>query len=139
MATDKAHHMDIFGKQEMGWVVPLPLDPNQTVNVSDWADSKLDIGEIHWQQPDGTPYVLSAANGNQNIHNAEAYMAKLPSRLLIDPAKVPGAATIRPYAPWTTSWMVATSRCLAIGKAGTMMRKRLLPVRKVTRQTPHRP
>ncbi len=86
MATDKGHHMDVFSKQEMGWIVPQPITDN--MDVTDWQDSKVDTGEIHWQQPDGTPYTLSAANGDQNVHNAEAYVAKLPARQLIDPQKV---------------------------------------------------
>ena len=93
MATDKSHHMDIFSKQEMGWIVPVPLNPGETRTITGWEDSKNDTGEIHWQQPDGTPYTLSAANGHQNIHNAEAYVAKLPPRQLIDPAKVAAGAS----------------------------------------------
>ncbi len=93
MATDKSQHMDIFSKQELGWVVPVPLNPDEIRPISEWKDSKFDTGEIHWQQQDGTPYTLSAANGHQNIHNAEAYVAKLPARLLIDPAKVANGAS----------------------------------------------
>ncbi|MGH2537503.1 MAG: post-COAP-1 domain-containing protein [Candidatus Promineifilaceae bacterium] len=93
MATDKSHFMDIFGRQELGWIVPVPLNPGETRTVSDWRDSKLDTGEIHWQQPDGAPYTLSAANGHQNVHNTEAYVAKLPPRLLIDPAIVANGAS----------------------------------------------
>ncbi len=87
MATDKSHHMDIFGKQELGWIVPMVLEPGQTI-ATDWKESKHDTGEIHWRRPDGTPYTLSAANGDQNIHNAEAYVAKLPSARVIDPELV---------------------------------------------------
>ena len=93
MATDKSHHMDIFAKQDMGWIVPIPLNPGETRAVTNWQGSKTDIGTIQWQQPNGTPYTLSAANGHQNIHNAEAYVAKLPSRQLIDPAKVAAGAS----------------------------------------------
>ena len=92
MATDKSHHMDVFGKQELGWVVPVPLTEGSTF-VSNWRESKFDTGEIHWQTPDGTPYTLSAANGNQNIHNAEAYTVKLPSAKVIEPDLVANGAS----------------------------------------------
>ena len=88
MASDYGQHMTIFSKQEMGWVVPQYLQPGESVEVSDFSEIKHDTGEIHWQTPDGTPYVLSAANGDQNIHNGMAYSVKMPGRILIDPEKV---------------------------------------------------
>ncbi len=88
MAADFGQHMTIFGKQDLGWVVPEVLQPGETRTVEDWREIKTDTGAIHWQTPDGEPYTLSAADGDQNIHNGESYTAKLPSRILIDPAKV---------------------------------------------------
>ncbi len=93
MASDYGQHMTIFGKQEMGWVVPQFLQPGEQVEVSDFSEIKQDIGEIHWQTPDGTPYVLSAANGDQNIRNGLAYAVKMPGRILIDPDKVASQAS----------------------------------------------
>lgn len=85
MATDKSQNMDAFSRQELGWVVPQVLGPG-TTTVNDWTDSKEDTGEIHWQQPDGTPYTL--VNGRDGIvHNSQMYVAKLPGRQLLDPAK----------------------------------------------------
>lgn len=92
MATDKSHHMDVFAKQEMGWLIPQPIVEDTT--IANWYDSKLDTGEIHWQQPDGTPYTLSTANGDQNVHNGEAYVVKLPAQQLIDPIKVAEGASL---------------------------------------------
>jgi M6 family metalloprotease-like protein len=92
MASDKSQHMDVFSKQEMGWVVPQPI--TQDMTIADWQDSKLDTGAIVWQQPDGTAYTLSAEHGHQNIHNAETYVVKLPARQLIDPQKVADGASL---------------------------------------------
>ncbi len=104
MASDHSQNMDVFGKQEMGWIVPVPLGPDDTTAVSDWRDSKFDTGEIHWETPAGTPYTLSAANGNQNIHNGEAYNVKLPTPLLLDPTLVitPAVGFVSASAP--TLW-----------------------------------
>jgi len=88
MAADYSQHMTIFSKQELGWVVPDFLQPGQTLNVNDWNEIKADTGVIHWQTPNGTSYTLSAAGGDQNIHNGQAYGLKLPGRQLIDPEKV---------------------------------------------------
>ncbi|MPZ61051.1 MAG: hypothetical protein GEU93_07100 [Propionibacteriales bacterium] len=82
MATDKSQHMDIFSRQELGWVVPEVLEPGQR-EVTGWTDSKEDTHQITWQTPDGTPYTLSGPD----VHNAQAYVAKLPARQLIDPDK----------------------------------------------------
>ena len=89
MAADYSQHMTIFSKQELGWVVPEFLQPGDSTSVDGWDEIKDDTGAIHWERPDGTPYVLSAANGDQNIHNGEAYGVKLPGRQVIDPALVP--------------------------------------------------
>ena len=88
MAADFGQHMTVFGKQDLGWIVPEVLQPGESRSVEDWREVKSDTGEIRWETPDGAPYTLSAANGDQNIHNGEAYTAKLPSRILIDPEKV---------------------------------------------------
>ena len=88
MASDYSQHMTIFGKQELGWVVPEFLQPGETRNVSDWEEIKNDTGQVKWQTPSGEPYTLSAANGDQNVHNGQAYALKLPRKLVIDPQKV---------------------------------------------------
>jgi immune inhibitor A len=94
MASDYSQNYTVFGKQEYGWVVPDFLQPGETRNVSNWNEVKNDTGEIHWQRPDGTPYTLSAANGDQNIHNGQTYALKLPHRKLIDQAKVQSQASL---------------------------------------------
>jgi M6 family metalloprotease-like protein len=94
MAADYSQHMTIFSKQELGWVVPEYLQPGDTRTVDDWAEIKRDTGQIHWQRPDGTPYVLSTANGDQNIHNGQAYAVKLPGRQVIDPDLVPSGSHV---------------------------------------------
>jgi immune inhibitor A len=82
MATDKSQNMDVFSKQELGWVIPRVLKPGETVaNVS---DSKINTHRIDWVQPDGTPYTLQGPG----VNNGEAYVARLPGRRTIDPAKV---------------------------------------------------
>jgi immune inhibitor A len=93
MASDYSQHMTIFGKQDLGWVVPNFMQPGETRNVSDWEEIKNDTGQIHWRTPGGEPYTLSAGNGDQNIHNGEAYALKLPRKLIIDPAKVEAGAS----------------------------------------------
>jgi immune inhibitor A len=89
MATDKSQHMDVFSKQELGWIVPRVLEPGESSTASDWPDSKENTHQIDWQQPDGTPYTLSGPN----VDNGAAYVAALPKRLLIDPAKVEAGAS----------------------------------------------
>ncbi len=84
MAADYSQHMTIFSKQELGWVVPDYLQPGDSTTVTGWDEIKTDTGTIHWQRPDGTPYTLSAGDGDQNIHNGQAYGLKLPGRILID-------------------------------------------------------
>jgi immune inhibitor A len=100
MAADYSQHMTIFSKQELGWVVPRFLQPGENVNVTDWEEIKNDTGEIQWQTPNGTPYTLSEANGDQNVHNGQAYALKLPKRLVIDPQKVETQASA-PYVWWS--------------------------------------
>jgi immune inhibitor A len=83
MATDKSQHMDVNAKQELGWIVPRVLEASQT--VTGWVDSKTNTNTIDWKQADGTPYTLTGPG----VNNGEAYVAKLPSRQIIDPAQVP--------------------------------------------------
>src|ERR671922_532698 len=100
MAGDYSQHITIFSKQELGWVVPRFLEPGESVEVNDWEEIKNDTGEIHWQTPNGTPYTLSAANGDKNVHNGQAYALKLPRKLVIDPQKVETQASA-PYVWWS--------------------------------------
>ncbi len=86
MATDKSQNMDAFSRQELGWVVPEVLRKGETRTVTGFTDSKQDTGTIHWTRPDGTPYTLT--NGPDGVvHNSLMYVAKLPGRQLLDPAK----------------------------------------------------
>ncbi|HVF76248.1 MAG TPA: PKD domain-containing protein [Acidimicrobiales bacterium] len=78
MASDYSQHMDVYGRQEMGWVVPRVLAPGETV-VDNWAGSKIDTDRIDWVQPDGTPYTLSGPG----VANGEAYVARLPGRTIV--------------------------------------------------------
>ena len=84
MATDYSQNMDINGRQELGWVIPRVLQPGQTTTITNWADSKTNTHRIDWKKPDGTPYTLSGPN----VANGEAYVAKLPAKRVIDPAKI---------------------------------------------------
>ena len=99
MATDKSQNMDVFSRQELGWVVPEVLQPGRT-QVSGWTDSKEDTHTIHWQTEDGTPYTLTGPD----VHNSQAYVAKLPGRQLIDPAKFDtGDKASKTHAWWSGS------------------------------------
>jgi immune inhibitor A len=101
MATDKSQNMDVFSKQELGWLVPRVLDDNTT--AAGWQDSKLNTHSIDWQQPDGTPYTLSGPG----VNNGEGYVAKLPPRLILDPAKFdasgPGEGATPSHVWWSQS------------------------------------
>ena len=88
MAQDKSQNMDIFAKQELGWIVPRVLQPGETV-VEGWRDSKVNTHRIDWVTPDGTPYRLEGPT----VNNAEAYVAKLPSGKVLDAAKVEEGAS----------------------------------------------
>ena len=103
MATDKSQNMDAFSRQELGWVVPQVLEPGSTTTVDGWTDSKQDTGTITWRRPDGTPYTLT--NGVDGlVHNSEMYVAKLPGRQLLDPAKFDsGAGASKTHAWWSGS------------------------------------
>ena len=88
MATDKSHNIDVIGKKELGWIIPKPI-PDGTSTVNGWKDSKVDTHAIHWQTKTGTPYTLSGPD----VHNAEAYVASLPGRRLVDREKVAQGAS----------------------------------------------
>ncbi|HEU4512263.1 MAG TPA: PKD domain-containing protein [Nocardioidaceae bacterium] len=100
MATDKSQNMDVFSRQEMGWVVPEVLTPGRRTTVKGWKDSKKDTHRIAWRRPDGKAYTLTGPK----VHNAQAYVAKLPGRRLIDPAKFDsGDKASRSHAWWSGS------------------------------------
>ena len=86
MATDKSHNIDAFGRQELGWVVPEVLDSSRT--ETGITDSKQDTDAITWQTPAGTAYTLrEGQDGVGRVQNSQMYVAKLPGRVLLDPAK----------------------------------------------------
>ena len=97
MATDKSHHIDAFGRQELGWVVPQVLDGSRT--VTGMKDSKEDTGQITWQEPDGTPYTLTDGPDG-TVHNSEMYVAKLPGRTLLDESAFTGGDGATPSHLW---------------------------------------
>ena len=100
MATDKSQNMDVFSRQEMGWVVPEVLEPGKKTTAKGWTDSKKDTHEVTWKRPDGTSYTLSGPG----VHNSKAYVAKLPGRQLIDPAKFDtGDKASKTHAWWSGS------------------------------------
>jgi M6 family metalloprotease-like protein len=103
MATDKSQNMDIFSRQEMGWIVPDVLEPGSSPRVNGWKDSKEDTHTINWQTKGGTPYTLRDGEDGP-VHNAQAYVAKLPGRQLIDPAKFDtGDTATKSHAWWSGS------------------------------------
>ena len=86
MATDKSHNIDAFGRQELGWVVPEVLDSSRT--ETGITDSKQDTDTITWQTPSGSSYTLTEGqDGVGRVQNSQMYVAKLPGRILLDPAK----------------------------------------------------
>jgi len=89
MGEDHSQNMDVFGKQELGWLVPRVLGPGQTTTVSNWQDSKLNTHRIDWVDANGNPYTLTGAS----VNNGEGYVAKLPARQILDPAKVASGAS----------------------------------------------
>jgi len=88
MAADYGQHMTVFSKQDLGWIVPEFMQPNEERVVNGWDEIKANTGEIQWQTPEGEPYTLSAANGDQFVNNGFAIGTKLPSRILLDPAQL---------------------------------------------------
>ena len=85
MAQDKSQNMDVFGKQELGWLVPRVLRANTTTTVANWQDSKVNTHRIDWQDANGNPYALTGPD----VNNGTGYVAPLPRRQIIDPAQVP--------------------------------------------------
>ncbi|MFN2524894.1 MAG: immune inhibitor A domain-containing protein [Actinomycetota bacterium] len=83
MASDKAQHMDVFAKQELGWLIPRVLEEGTRV-IKRWRDSKRNTHRIDWKTPAGRSYRLSGPG----VDNGEAYVAKLPARPAVDPEKV---------------------------------------------------
>jgi hypothetical protein len=96
MATDKSQSMDVFSRQEMGWVVPVEI-PAGTSTVKGWKDSKVDTHAIRWIGGNGKPYTLTGPT----VHNAMAYTAKLPTKKLIDPRKLAAASPTHTW--WSES------------------------------------
>ena len=94
MATDKSQHMDVFGKQELGWLVPRVIDRNTNMRIKGWRDSKRNTHKIAWKTPTGRKYVLKG----RRVNNGQAYAVKLPPRQVIDPAIVEAGAT--PHHVW---------------------------------------
>jgi immune inhibitor A len=88
MATDKSQHMDVYSKQELGWIVPRVLAPGETT-VTGWKDSKTNTHRIDWVTPSGQPYTLTGPS----VANGQAYVAKLPGRKIIDAEKVASTAS----------------------------------------------
>jgi M6 family metalloprotease-like protein len=88
MATDKSQHMDVYSKQELGWIVPRVLKPGETT-VTDWRDSKENTHRIDWVTPSGEPYTLTGPG----VANGEAYVAKLPGQKIISAEKVASTAS----------------------------------------------
>ncbi|MEK6274919.1 MAG: PKD domain-containing protein [Actinomycetota bacterium] len=89
MATDKSQNMDNHAIQELGWMVPRVLEPGLTT-VTEWVDSKVNTHRIDWKDANNNPYTLSGPG----VNNGEGYVAKLPSRQIIDPAEVPSPAHV---------------------------------------------
>lgn len=87
MATDKSQSMDIFSRQDMGWVVPKEINKG-TTNVPAMKDSKINTHSITWHQPDGKPYTLTGPT----VSNAEAYTVKVPGKKLIAASKLKDAS-----------------------------------------------
>jgi hypothetical protein len=90
MATDHGQHMDVNGRQELGWLVPRVLQPDSRTQATNWQDSKVNTHRIDWQTPDGTPYRLEG----EGVNNGEAYVAKLKRRQIIAPDKVPSGGHV---------------------------------------------
>src|SRR4051812_21097971 len=88
MAEDHSQHMDVNGRQELGWLVPRVLGAGQKLAAAGWLDSTHNTHRIDWQSPDGTNYTLQG----DGVDNGEGYVAKLPQRQVIDPKLVPSGS-----------------------------------------------
>ena len=86
MATDKSQGMDVFSRQELGWVVPRDIQ-SRLYRVD--RESDLDTHTIRWETPKGEGYTLQG----RRVHNGSAWMAKLPSRRVIDASLVEEGAS----------------------------------------------
>ena len=95
MATDKSQSMDIFSRQDMGWIVPKEIPAGTPTCLQ--KDSKNNTHSITWHTPDGKPYTLTG----DVVNNAEAYTVKVPGKKLIDPAKFKDASPT--HAWWSGS------------------------------------
>lgn len=103
MATDKSQNMDVFSRQELGWIVPDVLEPGTSPSVEGWTDSKQDTDAITWETPSGDSYTLEEGTDGR-VQNAQAYVAKLPGRQLLDPAKFDtGDKASKTHAWWSGS------------------------------------
>ena len=71
MATDHSQNMDVFGKQELGWLVPRVLKPGQTTTVTGWQDTKLNTHRIDWKTPERHPVHADGAG----VNNGPGYVA----------------------------------------------------------------
>ena len=89
MATDYSQHMDVIGKQELGWVVPRVLEPGQTT-TSPTGGTRSSTRTGSTGRPRRARRTRSRA---ATVNNGEAYVAKLPARRVIDPAKVAAGAS----------------------------------------------
>lgn len=87
MAADYSQHMDLNGRQELGWVVPKEIPAGES--EASLVDSTVDTHEIRWRTPDGDPYTLSGPE----VHNGDAWVAPLPKRILLDPELVENGAS----------------------------------------------
>jgi hypothetical protein len=97
MATDKSQNMDVFSKQELGWLIPRELRKG-TYTVKGWRDSKASTNRIDWRTPAGKRYALKGPN----IRNGTAYGVKLPSRRLLALEKLKQGASPT-HVWWSTS------------------------------------
>src|SRR4051812_27154714 len=91
MAEDHSQHMDVNGRQELGWLVPRVLAPGQKVDATGWLDSTQNTHRIDWQSPDGTGYTLQG----DGVDNGQGYVAKLPQRQVLDPSIVPSGTHVQ--------------------------------------------
>ena len=88
MATDKSQNMDVFSKQEMGWLVPRVLGKGKRT-IKNWKDSKRNTHRIDWRTKSGKKYRLEGPG----VNNGVGYVAPLPRRQVIDPDKLKDGAS----------------------------------------------
>lgn len=89
MAADYSQHMDLNGRQELGWVIPREVPADAEDLTLQMQDGKNDTHRIEWRTPDGQPYALEGPD----VHNGDAYVVPLPRRQIIDPAIVEEGAS----------------------------------------------